>query len=183
MDITKTITPRSDQQNYDDYIAGPRTVTVAKVSGGSAEQPVNIELVEYPGRPYKPNLSMRRVLFKIWGSDTDAYTGRRLKLVGNPDVSFGGQKVGGIEIGALSNIDKPVTVSLTTTRAKRRPFTVQPLIESDNPQPPAGWRDRVENAQTSTSLQQLYDEEAHLWFTPEVRLAFTARKKFLETPL
>ena len=37
MDITKSTEPKSDQQNYDDYIGGPKTVTVSEVKAGSAE--------------------------------------------------------------------------------------------------------------------------------------------------
>lgn len=127
MDISDTIAPKSDQQNFDDYLAGPRTVTVSGVKKGSVEQPVNIELEEYPGKPYKPNKSMRRVLFMLWGSESDIYVGRRLTLFGNPSVLYGGKAVGGIEIAAMSNLDKPMTVTLTENRGKKRRFTVQPL--------------------------------------------------------
>jgi hypothetical protein len=131
MDISETLAPRSDQQNFDDYIAGPRTVTVTsgKVTG-NPEQPVSIELAEYPGRPYKPNKSMRRVLASAWGTETDAYIGRRITLVGNPNIKYGGKAVGGIEIAAMSHLDKPLTLALTETRGKKRSFTVQPLAEA-----------------------------------------------------
>ena len=129
MDLTESIAPKSDQQNYDDYIAGNRTVTISAVTKGSPEQPVNVELVEYPGRPFKPNKSMRRVLVLAWGPDSTAYVGRRMELFGNPDVVYGGKAVGGVEIAALSHLSKPLTVALTATRGKRKSFTVQPLAE------------------------------------------------------
>lgn len=130
MDIADTVAPKSDQQNYDDYLTGPRTVTISgkKIVGG--EQPVHLELAEYPGRPYKPNKSMRRVLVTAWGDKSDAYIGRRLTLIGNPDVSYGGKKVGGIEIAAMSHLDKPLSLALTETRGKKRAFTVQPLKDA-----------------------------------------------------
>ena len=138
MDITETLAPRSDQQNYDDYIAGPRTVTVtAGRVTGNAEQPVSLELAEYPGRPYKPNKSMRRVIAAAWGVETDAYVGRRMTLVGNPDVKYGGKAVGGIEIAAMSHLEKPLTLPLTETRGRKRQFTVQPL--PDAPKPSVDW--------------------------------------------
>lgn len=127
MDITQTTEPKSDQQNFDDYIAGPRTVTVSEVKKGSAEQPVEIHLVEYPGRPFKPSKSMRRVLLACWGPEAADYKGRTMALYGDPTVRFGGQEVGGIRIAALSDIDEPKTISLTVTRGKRAPFTVEPL--------------------------------------------------------
>lgn len=127
MDIAETTVPRSDQQNFDDYAGGPKTVTVSEVKKGSAEQPVEVHLAEFPGRPFKPSKSMRRVLLACWGADSSVYAGRKMTLFGDPDVKFGGQAVGGIRIAALSHIDKPVTVSLTVTRGKRSPFTVQPI--------------------------------------------------------
>lgn len=127
MDIGDTIAPKSDQQNYDDYLIGPRTVTVTGVRVTGGDQPVSIELAEYPGKPYKPNKSMRRVLTKVWGSDSSAYVGRMLTLIGNPKVTYGGKAVGGIEIAAMSHIDKPEIVMLTATRGRKKDFTVQPL--------------------------------------------------------
>lgn len=127
MDILKTTEPKSDQQNFDDMVAGPRTVTVEAVKKGSAEQPVELHLVEFPGRPYKPGKSMRRVLVACWGSEASAYVGRRLTLYGDPEVKFGGQKVGGIRIAALSHLPEPVEINLTVTRGKRVPFVVQPI--------------------------------------------------------
>jgi hypothetical protein len=127
MDISSTTEPRSDQQNFDDYAAGPRTVTIAEVRAGTSEQPVEIHLVEYPGRPYKPSKSMRRVLVAAWGPEASTYVGRRMTLVGDPTVKFGGVVVGGIKIAQLSNIDKRLTISLTVTKGKRAPHTVDPL--------------------------------------------------------
>lgn len=130
MDLSKTTEPRSDQQNYDDVATSPRTVTVTEVRGGSAEQPVEIHLAEFPGRPYKPSKSMRRVLVAAWGTDGSQYVGRRITIYGDPDVKFGGERVGGIKISHLSHIDKPLSIPLTVTRGKRSPHTVQPLVES-----------------------------------------------------
>lgn len=127
MDITKTTEPKSDQQNYDDYMTSPRTVTISEVKAGSAEQPVEVHLVEFPGRPYKPSKSMRRVLVACWGPEAAAYAGRRMTLFGDASVRFGGQAVGGIRIGALSHLNEPKTIPLTVTRGKREPFTVQPI--------------------------------------------------------
>lgn len=127
MDITQSTEPKSDQQNFDDYISGPRTVTVAEVKKGSTEQPVEIHLVEYPGRPFKPSKSMRRVLVACWGPEAAEYKGRRMTLFGDPSVKFGGQTVGGIRIAALSDITEQKTINLTVTRGKRAPFVVEPL--------------------------------------------------------
>jgi hypothetical protein len=137
MDISTTTAPKSDQQNFDDYSAGPRTVTISEVKAGSTEQPVEIHLVEYPGRPYKPSKSMRRVLIAAWGSEASAYVGRRMTLFGDPSVKFGGIALGGIKIANLSDIDKRLTVSLTVTKGKRAPHSVDPLPDAPPPDPNA----------------------------------------------
>lgn len=132
MDLTQSIEPRSDQVNSDDLISGPITVTIREVSKGSAEQPVDVHLVEYPKRAYRPSKSMRRIMVAAWGRDASVYAGRRLTLYRNPDIKFGGTVVGGIEISHLSDISKPLNVALTATRGKKRNFTVEPLPENVN---------------------------------------------------
>jgi len=133
MDILKTTEPKSDQQNYDDYQTAPKTVTVSEVKRGNAEQPVELHLAEFPGRPYKPGKSMRRVLVAAWGSEASAYVGRKLTLYGDPTIRFGKDAVGGIRISHLSHIDKPLEIPLTVTRGQRKPFVVQPLNTPDKP--------------------------------------------------
>jgi len=127
MDLTESIAPKSDQLNADDLISGPVTVTVQEVVQGTAEQPVDVRLVEFPGRAYRPSKSMRRVMVMAWGADASTYAGRRITLFRNPEITFGRDKVGGIEISHLSHIEKPLTVALTATRGKRKNFTVAPL--------------------------------------------------------
>jgi hypothetical protein len=130
MDLTQSIVPKSDQLNSDDLVTGPVTVTISEVRAGNAEQPVDVHLAEFPGRPYKPSKSMRRVLVQAWGPEAEAYVGRRLTLFRNPEIKFGGATVGGIEISAMSHIMKRLTVSLMVTRGKRKPFSVDPLPEA-----------------------------------------------------
>jgi hypothetical protein len=127
MDLTKSIEPNSSQVNADDLIASARTVTITNVEAGSAEQPVFIHLQEIQDRTWRPSKSMRRVLVAAWGPDASRYVGRRVTLVRNPEIMFGREKVGGIEIAAMSHLDKPLTVALTAARGKRKNFTVQPL--------------------------------------------------------
>lgn len=137
MDLSTTIQPKSDQLNADDLIGGPVTVTIQSVTEGTSEQPANIHLVEYPGRAYRPSLSMRRVLVTVWGGDTTVYPGRRLTLYRNPKTKFGRDVVGGIEISHMSHIEQRTNVSLTVTRGKKAPFPVAPLIEQQAaPAPP-----------------------------------------------
>ena len=127
MNLNETIAPDSTQLNAEDMLAGAITVTITGVEKGTPDQPVNILLAEFPDRAYRPCKSMRRVLVAAWGSDASVYTGRRITLFNDPTVKWGGAAVGGIRISHLSHIDKRLTLSLTTARGKRSPFTVDPL--------------------------------------------------------
>lgn len=182
MDLTRTVEPRSDQLNFDDVATRPLSVTVKEVKAGTAEQPVEVHLVEFPGRPYKPSKSMRRVLVACWGPDASLYAGRQMRLYGDPTVKFGKDVVGGIRIAALSHLEKPVTVSLTVTRGKRAPFTVEPLKVAGKPKPDAEpvWRARVAAAEDMAALSEIHAEAvAEQWVSPELIAALKARKNEL----
>ena len=130
MDISESLAANSAQQNYDEFLAGSKTVTVSEVKKGTAEQPVEVHLVEFPGKPFKPAKSVRRVLAAAWGTDASQWAGRRLTIYGDPEVRYAGKAVGGLRVSHVSHIDKPVTVALTVTRGKREPFTVHPLPDT-----------------------------------------------------
>jgi hypothetical protein len=128
-DMGATIAPKSDQLNADDLIAGPRTITVTRVSGNdNAEQPVNVFFDGDAGKPFRPCKSMRRVMVAVWGADAKEYVGRSMTIYRDPNVQFGGMQVGGIRISHMTHIDKPVTMALTATRAKRAAYRVEPLL-------------------------------------------------------
>lgn len=136
MDLTGTIEADSTQINADDLIGADRIVTITGVTKGTPDQPVNIELAEFPDRSYRPCKSMRRVLVTAWGPDASKYIGRRMQIYNDPNVRWGGQAVGGIRIRALSHIDRQLSVALTVSRGKRAPFTVDPLPD-ETPTPKA----------------------------------------------
>jgi len=127
-DLRPTIIPRSDQINADDLLGLARTIKVTKVSlCAEPDQPIAFNFEGDNGKPFKPCKSMRRVLVNVWGSDGNAYAGRSMTLYRDDSVRFGGLEVGGIRISHMSNIEKPVTMALTATRASRKPYTVKPL--------------------------------------------------------
>lgn len=149
VDMSLTIAPKSDQLNADDLISGPLTVRITKVSAneGSAEQPISIFFEGDNGKPYKPCKSMRRVLVQVWGKDGSAYPGRSMTLYRDPKVQFGGLAVGGIRISHMSHIDHDVTMALTESKAKRKPFTVKPLGTVQQ-------QDKPKNGNGGTTAQQ-----------------------------
>jgi hypothetical protein len=137
MDITATLAPKSNQMNADDLIVGPRTIIVTNVDVAiKTEQPVAINFEGDSGRPWRPCLSMRRVLASAWGPDSSQYVGRGITLFRDPGAMYGGQQVGGIRLSHLSHIDGPLTVMLTASRGKRLPYKVLPL-QAPSPAAPA----------------------------------------------
>lgn len=129
--LRDTIVPKSDQLNADDLIAGAITVKIAGVKRGDAEQPVIVALEGQ--RPYKPCKSMRRVLISAWGDDGSKWVGRSLTMYNDPEVKFGGVKVGGIRISHMSDIPSDLVMSLTATRGKRAEYRVSKLTRAIYP--------------------------------------------------
>ena len=128
--LAHTITPKSDQANADDLIAAPVTVTIQAVKQGDKESPVWIVTSGFDGRPWKPCKSMRRVLIAAWGEYGSQWVGKRVTLFCDPEVIYGGVKVGGIRISHMSHIAADLMMSLTATRGKRKPYTVHRMADT-----------------------------------------------------
>jgi len=128
MNIEDTLAPASDQLDAIELVAGPRTFTVASVSKGSLEQPVNVHFVDFP-RPWRPSKGMRRVLAACWGAEASEWVGRQVRLFFDPEVTFGKEKPGGTRISHLSHIDGTKKVPLLITRGKSAIYTVEPLTD------------------------------------------------------
>lgn len=134
MNIEDTLAPSSDQLDAVDLLGGPRTFTITGVSRGNAEQPVQIQLAEFP-RVWRPGKSMRRVLAACWGTEASEWVGRRVTLYCDEKVKFGNDVVGGTRISHLSHIDSQKRVPLLVTRGRSATFAVQPLAEAAEPTP------------------------------------------------
>lgn len=155
VNINETLAPDSTQINADDLIGGPITVTVTNVRAGTTEQPVNIDVAEFPGRAYRPSKTMRRILVAAWGVTTADYIGRRIMIYRDPEITFGKDKVGGIRISALSHIESRLSIALTVTRGRRSTFTVDPLPDAA-PKPPAKpTRTLISNAKVTEFEQRI----------------------------
>ena len=128
VDMMESITPKSSQLNFDDFIGKTLTIKITKVSKVSGEQPISINYEGDNGKPWKPCKSMCRVLVYNWGGDGNGYVGRSLTLYGDPTVKWGGLEVGGIRISHMSDIPHERVMALTTSKSNRKPFTVKPLV-------------------------------------------------------
>lgn len=129
--LTDTIIPKSDQLNADQLIGGPMTITVTGVRRGNAEQPIIVHYENEAGRPYKPCLTMRKVLIFAWGEDGEAWVGKTMTLFNKRDVKWGGVEVGGIRISHMSHIEGDIKLSLAVTRGKKDPVIIKRLDVRD----------------------------------------------------
>jgi len=138
MTLRDTIVPKSDQLNYDDFLAGPQTLRVTGLKMGTPEQPVIVSVAALDGTPmrdYKPCKGMRRVLIQAWGDKGINWKGKLLTLCGNASVRFGAEKVGGIQVSAVSGITEPMICKLTVSRGKRSDYVVQPIADGAQTKP------------------------------------------------
>lgn len=185
MSMMQTVIPKSDQLNFDDFISGQsKTIKITKVKvNPSAEQKCTINYEGDEGKPYKPNKSMCRVLFKVWGEDENTYAGKFLTLYGDQKVRFGALEVGGILISHMSGIDKDVTVMLTSTRANKKPFTVKPITVAKLPSE-ADWLSDIACVPTLDGLQSKF-KDAYKQFEkiPEAVKRLTEAKDKRKTEL
>lgn len=135
-DMLATVEPRSDQLNFDNFPPGvSRTIHITRVDvKPGVDQPVDVHFEGMQGKVYRPSKGMRNVMIHIWGKESAAYVGHSMTLYGDPEVTFGAVKMGGIRISHMSGIKKPVTMALTATRANRKPFTVKPLVTEAEPE-------------------------------------------------
>lgn len=157
MDIADTIAPKSDQINADDLIGGPQIITVVEVIVKGGDQPVDIITAETPGRAYRPNKSMRRLLIAAWGKQSSSYVGGRIELTRDPLVQWAGEPVGGIKITGLSRLDKPLKIALTAKRGQRKLHTVEPLPDAT---PARDWRAEANALNDMDALRALHAEAA-----------------------
>lgn len=127
-DMSHVIQPKSDQLNGDSLISGPITIKIrdVKLTPGQ-EQPCSVYYDGDDGKPYKPCKSMAKLMVKVWGKESDRYTGNSMTLYRDPKVKWAGMEVGGIRISHMSGLERDLTTSLTASKGNFKPYTVKPL--------------------------------------------------------
>lgn len=124
--LRDTIVPKSDQLNAEQLIGKPMTITVTEVRRSvDGDQPLAIHYAGDQGRPYKPCKSMRKVLIFAWGDDGRDWVGKSMTLYCDPNVKWGGVKVGGVRISHLSHVESDLALSLTATKGKKEPVIIK----------------------------------------------------------
>lgn len=134
-DMSRVITPKSDQLNSDDLLTGPKTIKITGVTiKGGQDQPISIHYEGDNGKPYKACKSMCRVMVAAWGADSSKYAGRSMTLYNDPKVRWAGMEVGGIRISHMSHIENTLTMALTVTKGNKKPYVIKPLQVSNKPE-------------------------------------------------
>lgn len=152
MDISKALVAKSDQLNASDLTGAPIVATISGVRRGDAAKPVVIDLVGMDGRPWKPSKGMLRVIAHAWGTESDAWHGRLVKLVNNPEVIYAGEAVGGVEVIAMSHIANAFTIPVRISQKKVKQHHVAVLAEPVTEPWRAQWQ-AIENALTAAGYQ------------------------------
>lgn len=152
MDISKALVAKSDQLNASDLSGAPIVATIEAVRQGDANKPVIVDLLGMKGRPWKPSKGMLRVIAHAWGVESDAWVGRLVKLVNNPEVIYAGEKVGGVEVIAMSHIAADFTIPVRISQKKVKQHTVTVLAEPQTEPWRAQWQ-AITNALTAAGYE------------------------------
>lgn len=129
-DISETLAPNSAQLDNIELADGPRTFTVTRVVVKPGEkQPIDVHFAEFP-RPWKPGVTMRRVLGHCWTNDSSTWVGRRVRLFRDPKVTYGGDTPGGTRISHLSDIASAVKVPVLLSQGRMGTYPVDPLPDT-----------------------------------------------------
>jgi len=139
-DLAQLTVPDSEQLNADDLIGGARIFTISRISRGrpgkaKGSQPMNIALVEFVRGPWRPCLTMRRVLMELWGPrPTEWADGARVELYRDASVTFGDDLVGGFRIARMSHLaEAEHLVIVTTARGRRTTYRIGRLAAQSRP--------------------------------------------------
>lgn len=137
IELQKSIEAKSPQIDADDLVGGlTLDLTIKAVQRGpSNEQPLQLVLEE-TDKFYRPSKTFRRALIGCFGDEPANWVGQRIRLVRNPDTTFGGVKVGGIEVSHAS-VAAPIVLMLSTKRGKKSAVSIDviPPIQKPVPMP------------------------------------------------
>ena len=129
MDVSKAVEPKSDQQNADSLLTGPRTIKIRdiKYDPMAETQKLWIYFDGDDDKPWKPCRTTARCLVAIWGPDASKWIGLSCTIYCDQDVQFGGAKVGGIRVSHMEGLTSARTLMLTKTRGKKGATVIKPL--------------------------------------------------------
>jgi hypothetical protein len=152
VDISQALVAKSDQINASDLTGSPIVATIKDVRKGDPVKPVVVDLEGMDGRPWKPSKGMLRVIAHAWGTESDKWVGRLVKLANNPEVIYAGEKVGGVEVIAMSHINTSFTIPVRISQKKVKQHHVDVLAEPVTEPWIAQWQ-AIKNALTAAGYE------------------------------
>jgi hypothetical protein len=162
-DISMAMQAKSDQLNAVDIMGCEPVITIREVKVNLNAQAQKV-WVYYHGdnnRPWKPSVGMTRFLAANWGTESDNWIGKSVKIFMEPTVIYAGKEVGGVHIRAMSDInERGFRGTLVINKQKRVPFHIE-YLDMSRPQYPEGEFnsrfDKMEEAMQNKvmSLQQV----------------------------
>jgi hypothetical protein len=127
-DISATITAKSDQLNACDLLGGPITVKVTGVNVyKNVDQPVSIQ-IDGGHQPFKPCLTVRRILAKLWGPSSKEWIGQSMTLYCDESVMWAGERAGGIRVSHVTGINSKQEVVTRASKHKTMAYIIEPLV-------------------------------------------------------
>lgn len=135
-DIAHTLLAKSDQLNAADIMGTEKILTITGVDvKQSGDQPVVIHYADEQGRPWKPCLTVRRILSQLWTTESEKWVGQSVAVHRDPTVKWAGEPHGGIRPHAATGLDATVIVKLKEERGgKPKAFEIKPLrLSGDGP--------------------------------------------------
>ena len=95
----------SDWMKKEDISAEGVDLEIARVSkelvGQEQEVKFALHFVESDYLPLLLNRTNVRILVDLFGIESDDWRGRKVRVYADPNVSFGGKRVGGVRVGAV----------------------------------------------------------------------------------
>lgn len=152
LNIADLLTGVSAELTADDLAGGPRFLKITKlVITEDPKRPLSVYYEGDDGRPWKPCLTMRRVLAGCFGTDSDSFIGQVVEVYRDGTVTYGEKGQGVLPVGGVrfkrASIKERISLCLQARRGKKSTWIVDPIptaeLERLFPAPAATDADRV----------------------------------------
>jgi len=176
-DFAGTTKAKSDQINAVDLVGGPVACRITGIRAtGAADQPIAVS-VDAHAQPWKPSKTFRRVLLLLWpGTQPEEWIGRDVVLWCDPDITWAGEKVGGVAISHASHISGRQVYKLAESKSKRKTIIVEPYYPQEQaPQQPTYWPDEKFDKQVQNAEPKIRSKET----TADAVIAILEKKALL----
>lgn len=182
MTIAKAFEPKSDQQNAENFISGPRTIKIRDVVITGGEQPVSIFFEGDDNKPWKPCKTAGRCLVAVWGDDERKWIGLSCTIYNDPKATWAGVAVGGIRVSHMEGLTSPRSLMLSRAKGKREATVIKPLVLEHTPEQPAELPpiDRDALFQDARDNAELGADGMRKWWSQQSKESQTALREILD---